>query len=45
MITSFNCVLGAHEEAHRLDQECGLPSPEVAILPVGMLRELKLVIS
>jgi hypothetical protein len=45
MKTSFYCVSGAHEEVHGPGQECGCPSQEIAILPAGVLRELKLVIS
>jgi hypothetical protein len=45
MIASFYFISGAHEEVHRLDQECELPSLEITILPAGVLRELKLVIS
>jgi hypothetical protein len=32
-------------EVHKPDQECELPSPEITMLPLEELLELKLVIS
>jgi hypothetical protein len=43
--SSSYCALGSLEEVHGPDQGCVSPSPEIAILPVGVLRKLKLVIS
>jgi hypothetical protein len=44
MIILYYCESGAHVEVHGPDQECGLPSPEIATLLAGVSPKPKLVI-